>query len=434
MGISHAVQLLVLLIFASAPATAFKPLITLATCAQESQAALFAVIAAADRCADDVVRSTGGGNYGKRVDDGAQQDESCKYVALFAGIHADLKRGNRAKNVDAFQREFASAFERSTPIGTPIPSAQAAVDAGLLFLRPSKVFDKGNWKEQKICCGCCRPLTWRKKWERCWSTVYTCSNRCKGEFRRGVAACTEGGAADTPPSQSEAAGDETEPASELAATSSEERTSASSFPAGKVATQPGVAGGQYPYPTGNIWSFAHRGDLKAVKSLLFTGRLPGASSAVAGARANSNTDNDSEPNQHPHHQHTPPTSIPIPPGLRNKVGWTPLHAAAAGGHDKVVAFLLSHAVAAKAAEERKRNSAAAASAPNTAQQQPHTHTHTHTPPGAGQEQYCADGFFVFPDNAFRYTHNIHTHTHVHTLSHTRTRARAHTHTRLLRLP
>ena len=34
MGISHAVQLLVLLIFASAPATAFKPLITLATCAR----------------------------------------------------------------------------------------------------------------------------------------------------------------------------------------------------------------------------------------------------------------------------------------------------------------------------------------------------------------------------------------------------------------
>ena len=93
--------------------------------------------------------------------------------------HADLKRGNRAKNVDAFQREFASAFERSTPIGTPIPSAQAAVDAGLLFLRPSKVFDKGNWKEQKICCGCCRPLTWRKKWERDWENVKHCSERCR---------------------------------------------------------------------------------------------------------------------------------------------------------------------------------------------------------------------------------------------------------------
>eukprot|EP00931_Biecheleriopsis_adriatica_P101293 TRINITY_DN76463_c0_g1_i1.p1 TRINITY_DN76463_c0_g1~~TRINITY_DN76463_c0_g1_i1.p1 ORF type:complete len:307 (-),score=62.13 TRINITY_DN76463_c0_g1_i1:17-937(-) len=31
----------------------------------------------------------------------------------------------------------------------------------------------------KDCVVCGRPFTWRKKWERCWDEVLTCSNRCK---------------------------------------------------------------------------------------------------------------------------------------------------------------------------------------------------------------------------------------------------------------
>ena len=33
----------------------------------------------------------------------------------------------------------------------------------------------------KICVSCKRPFTWRKKWERCWDEVTTCSNRCNYE-------------------------------------------------------------------------------------------------------------------------------------------------------------------------------------------------------------------------------------------------------------
>jgi len=30
----------------------------------------------------------------------------------------------------------------------------------------------------KVCVTCERPFTWRKKWERCWDEVTTCSNSC----------------------------------------------------------------------------------------------------------------------------------------------------------------------------------------------------------------------------------------------------------------
>lgn len=36
----------------------------------------------------------------------------------------------------------------------------------------------------KDCVVCGRPFTWRKKWERCWDEVLTCSNRCKTERRQ----------------------------------------------------------------------------------------------------------------------------------------------------------------------------------------------------------------------------------------------------------
>jgi hypothetical protein len=49
---------------------------------------------------------------------------------------------------------------------------------------------KGNNKTMKkenlptkICVVCNRPFTWRKKWERCWDEVTTCSKKCNGERR-----------------------------------------------------------------------------------------------------------------------------------------------------------------------------------------------------------------------------------------------------------
>jgi hypothetical protein len=35
----------------------------------------------------------------------------------------------------------------------------------------------------KVCVVCNRPFTWRKKWERCWDEVTTCSKRCNSERR-----------------------------------------------------------------------------------------------------------------------------------------------------------------------------------------------------------------------------------------------------------
>jgi hypothetical protein len=36
----------------------------------------------------------------------------------------------------------------------------------------------------KTCEACGRPFAWRKKWERVWDEVRTCSDRCKGDLRR----------------------------------------------------------------------------------------------------------------------------------------------------------------------------------------------------------------------------------------------------------
>ena len=49
----------------------------------------------------------------------------------------------------------------------------------------------------KICSICVRPFNWRKKWERTWADVQTCSSRCLGEARllRRAAAVAERDAA-----------------------------------------------------------------------------------------------------------------------------------------------------------------------------------------------------------------------------------------------
>ena len=35
----------------------------------------------------------------------------------------------------------------------------------------------------KVCVVCNRPFTWRKKWERCWAEVSTCSKSCNAKRR-----------------------------------------------------------------------------------------------------------------------------------------------------------------------------------------------------------------------------------------------------------
>lgn len=47
--------------------------------------------------------------------------------------------------------------------------------------------DKANLPS-KVCAACGRPFTWRKVWEKCWDEVQTCSDRCKGERKKALAA------------------------------------------------------------------------------------------------------------------------------------------------------------------------------------------------------------------------------------------------------
>ena len=61
------------------------------------------------------------------------------------------------------------------------------------------------------------------------------------------------------------------------------------------------AGDQYEFRTGNIWNYANRDDLSTVRRLIKEG---------------------------------------VPADLVNKVGWTPLHAAAYGGAERGLLFLL----------------------------------------------------------------------------------------------
>ncbi|WP_442887907.1 DUF2256 domain-containing protein [Congregicoccus parvus] len=36
----------------------------------------------------------------------------------------------------------------------------------------------------KTCVVCGRPFAWRKKWERCWQEITTCSDACRSVRRR----------------------------------------------------------------------------------------------------------------------------------------------------------------------------------------------------------------------------------------------------------
>jgi hypothetical protein len=38
---------------------------------------------------------------------------------------------------------------------------------------------------QKTCATCGRPFAWRKKWARVWEEVRHCSDRCRGDARKG---------------------------------------------------------------------------------------------------------------------------------------------------------------------------------------------------------------------------------------------------------
>ncbi|MEG3110502.1 DUF2256 domain-containing protein [Pantoea sp. T14] len=52
---------------------------------------------------------------------------------------------------------------------------------------------KGNKKALPVrYCKCCmKPMTWRKKWERCWDDVQYCSERCRRQRKQQVVSNVE---------------------------------------------------------------------------------------------------------------------------------------------------------------------------------------------------------------------------------------------------
>ena len=48
----------------------------------------------------------------------------------------------------------------------------------------------------QVCVVCNRPFTWRKKWERCWDEVTTCSKSCNAKRRAANKSSAVGGSAE----------------------------------------------------------------------------------------------------------------------------------------------------------------------------------------------------------------------------------------------
>lgn len=77
---------------------------------------------------------------------------------------------------------------RSIYSQTILPSVQVRTlysQTALLGRRGSSM-PRGVKKEnlpEKVCVVCNRPFTWRKKWERCWDEVTTCSKSCNAKRR-----------------------------------------------------------------------------------------------------------------------------------------------------------------------------------------------------------------------------------------------------------
>ena len=72
---------------------------------------------------------------------------------------------------------------QAAPAGTLVRAARVVGPA-----RPRRTYVtmRGVKKENlpsKVCVVCERPFTWRKKWERCWDEVTTCSKSCNAKRR-----------------------------------------------------------------------------------------------------------------------------------------------------------------------------------------------------------------------------------------------------------
>ncbi|KAL1526910.1 hypothetical protein AB1Y20_015601 [Prymnesium parvum] len=68
-------------------------------------------------------------------------------------------------------------------LGTALPHAPPSRQP-IRMMAARSSFRNPNNLPVKVCVVCQQQFTWRKKWERCWDEVTTCSKRCNGERKK----------------------------------------------------------------------------------------------------------------------------------------------------------------------------------------------------------------------------------------------------------
>jgi len=71
-------------------------------------------------------------------------------------------------------------------IRSAFPLIHRELSSAKFVVKRTRSMPNGVKKENlpsKICVVCERPYTWRKKWERCWDEVTTCSKGCNAKRR-----------------------------------------------------------------------------------------------------------------------------------------------------------------------------------------------------------------------------------------------------------
>ena len=89
-------------------------------------------------------------------------------------FHSSVQLYGRQRTPKNDFDETSSAFETDTTN----KSKNSGVSSS------NKTMKKENFPS-KICVVCQRPFTWRKKWERSWDEITTCSKKCNSERRSG---------------------------------------------------------------------------------------------------------------------------------------------------------------------------------------------------------------------------------------------------------
>ena len=90
-------------------------------------------------------------------------------------FHSSVQLYGRQRTPKNDFDETSSAFETDTTNKSKNSSTSSS---------SNKTMKKENFPS-KICVVCQRPFTWRKKWERSWDEITTCSKKCNSERRSG---------------------------------------------------------------------------------------------------------------------------------------------------------------------------------------------------------------------------------------------------------